>query len=429
MAETLKVLVTDTAPLTPVRWGGPHRIFHLFSNLPERFDVTYVGLDLNATEPREKKVSGRLAEVIVAPSKVFPVIRKMQMRILKEESFDVYSSIAAHRDKPYREAVLKHAEDADILIASHPWGFPILVEAAARARREGKRKVLIYDGHNCEYTLTKQILASRPRLLAAPVLAEVRRIERLAVGKSHLVLACSREDEIEYMRHYTADSNKIRPLPNSVPLKKERTHTEKKAAREALDIRHDARIAFFVGAYYRPNIEALEAIITIAEAMPHFHFHIAGSVSHYPDFHPEPKEVPDNVVMHGVVDDEKLEMLLTAADLAINPNFAGGGIQIKMLDYFAAALPVVSTEHGARGLEVMHDEHLIIAEHSEFAAEIEELCLNPQRMERLGKSARKFVEELFSSEVLGNRLGEYLNYVWSNHTGRDVGKYAGDDAR
>ena len=40
-------------------------------------------------------------------------------------------------------------------------------------------------------------------------------------------------------------------------------------------------------------------------------------------------------------------------DLAINPVTTGSGTNLKMLDYMAAGVPVLSTPHGARGLGLL----------------------------------------------------------------------------
>lgn len=416
MADTLKILVTDTAPLTPVRWGGPHRIFHLFTHLPKNFEVIYVGIDLNATEPRTLQVNERFTEVIVPPTRLFPAVRKLQTALLKEESIDLYSYIAASRDRPYRDAILEHAADADILVASHPWGFPALVRAHRRAQGQGRKTMLVYDAHNCEYPLQQRILASCPKLLTLPVLAELKRIERQAVRESSLVLACSPQDEADFVRFFGADKARMRPLPNSVPARGRRSAEDKKKARDALGIEKGKHVAFFIGAYYKPNIEAFEEILELAAAMPEHSFHVAGSVSLYPDFRPDAKPVPANVVLHGLVDDERFSNLLAAADVALNPNLTGGGTQIKMLDYFAAGLPVVSTANGIRGLDVRHNEHLFVAEQSGFREALETLERDPELAESVGAAAREFVTQRYGADILGERLGEYLLRAWKGET-------------
>ena len=52
------------------------------------------------------------------------------------------------------------------------------------------------------------------------------------------------------------------------------------------------------------------------------------------------------------------------ADLALAPIRAGGGTRIKILEAFAARVPVVATPVGAEGLAVQDGEHLLLADDS-----------------------------------------------------------------
>jgi len=406
------VLVTDTAPLTPVRWGGPHRIFTLFANLPEDFQVTYVGLDLNSRESREHNAAARLHEMVVPPSRLFPAARRAQLALLREESIDLYSYILAHHGRAYRNAVLREAECADILVASHPWGFPLLQLAEKRARKAGQRKLLVYDAHNCELTLAAQILKKTPGIPRSVALRAISAIEKEAVRESALVLACSARDADEFARHYGAPSM-VQMLPNAVRLREAPSPAIRQRARNALGIPEDERSALFIGSYYRPNIEAFEALLDIAAGMPAVRFHVAGSVSGYPESHPRPRSIPSNVALHGVVDEEKLGLLLSAADIALNPTLTGGGIQIKMLDYLAAGLPVVTTPHGARGLPVEHGKHLLLADSSAMKGAVEQLLASPALGRRLGAAGRELVAKRYDAAMLSGRLAATLRDAWS----------------
>jgi hypothetical protein len=59
--------------------------------------------------------------------------------------------------------------------------------------------------------------------------------------------------------------------------------------------------------------------------------------------------VPDNVLLVGIVSEEARNVWLQVARVALNPMLYGGGTNLKLLDYFAAGTPVVSTESGIRG--------------------------------------------------------------------------------
>ena len=46
------------------------------------------------------------------------------------------------------------------------------------------------------------------------------------------------------------------------------------------------------------------------------------------------------------------EAALETADVAVNPMLTGSGTNLKMLDYMAAGIPVITTRVGARGLDI-----------------------------------------------------------------------------
>src|SRR5207302_10682156 len=80
--------------------------------------------------------------------------------------------------------------------------------------------------------------------------------------------------------------------------------------------------------------------------------------------------LPANVRLHGRVSDVQKQLLFAQATLALNPMKAGSGSNLKLVDYLAAGLPVLSSTVGARGfspelvdcLEVVAPEPAALAE-------------------------------------------------------------------
>ncbi len=61
--------------------------------------------------------------------------------------------------------------------------------------------------------------------------------------------------------------------------------------------------------------------------------------------------LPANVELLGVIDEKRLYSVLRAADIALNPVEIGSGTNLKLVQYMAAGLAVISTETGVRGIE------------------------------------------------------------------------------
>ena len=98
---------------------------------------------------------------------------------------------------------------------------------------------------------------------------------------------------------------------------------------------------------------------------------------------------------------------LAAADVAVNPMFSGSGTNIKMFDFMAAGLPVISTPTGARGIN-LSESALHICAAREFAGALRHVLGDVDYARRLGTAARRLVGESYAWERLSPRLGRLL---------------------
>ena len=97
-----------------------------------------------------------------------------------------------------------------------------------------------------------------------------------------------------------------------------------------------------------------------------------------------------NVVVPGTVPD--LRARTAATEIALNPMVSGSGSNIKMFEYLAAGLPVVSTAFGARGAPDPSGSTIVVCECEEFAEHIDRLSSDPRLAQRR-RAARKLVEQ------------------------------------
>jgi hypothetical protein len=144
----------------------------------------------------------------------------------------------------------------------------------------------------------------------------------------------------------------------------------------------------FVGSpSYAPN----------ADALTRLRRHIVPAI--------EARGVPVRLLHPGVDDD--VEHFYAQADIAAVPLRAGGGTRIKILEAFAHRCPVVSTPTGAAGLDVT-DEHLVLTaaddDDAAFADAIVGLARDPDRRERITRSALAFVTAHHDHRDVGARL-------------------------
>jgi sugar transferase (PEP-CTERM/EpsH1 system associated) len=91
--------------------------------------------------------------------------------------------------------------------------------------------------------------------------------------------------------------------------------------------------------------------------------------------------------------------------ITVVPLRAGGGTRLKILEAMALGRPVVSTSIGCEGLDVVHGEHLLIADNpEEFAKNTVRLLHDRNLVRHLCANARRLVEVRYSWGTIGAQL-------------------------
>lgn len=119
-----------------------------------------------------------------------------------------------------------------------------------------------------------------------------------------------------------------------------------------------------------------------------------------------------NVLLLGQISDEEKLELYRSADVALNPMLSGSGTNIKMLDYMAAGLPVISTPTGARGLEIESYKHAIICDLPEFPAKITEILEDDRLRSKLIANSRRLVAEKYDWKRIAEDMDQALGAVF-----------------
>ncbi len=387
----LHLLIADNTPLYPPTWGGPKRVWNLYSNFSQNlFDITYVGLNLSGSF---SKIRDNFKEILTGfPLHYYPwyIFKKIA---LKNTFPDLFVYLYMHTNQKFKHII--NSRNADIIIYSHPW--------ASLCITKKNRQLFIYDAHNCEYLLMKQLLKNNP--LNKIILNRIKKIEEEACKKSDLILACSEKQKDDFINLYKSPDKKILIIPNGSNINKEHNKKNKDDCRKKLSILPKEKTILFIGSYYKPNIDAVKFIIKKASfTQNEFKFLIAGAVSEFFTA----KKLPPNIVFLGSLSEQGLSDALTAADIAINPVFNGSGTNIKMLDYMSYGLPVITTECGARGIKTYGKNPMIICEDFEFVNNIKMLFRNNLLYKQMSEDGKALIAERYNwpliSSILENNI-------------------------
>ena len=132
-----------------------------------------------------------------------------------------------------------------------------------------------------------------------------------------------------------------------------------------------------------------------------------------------------SIVFTGYLDDVK--PAVASSWISIAPIRVGSGTRLKIIEAMALGTPVVSTSVGAEGLEVKHEQDILIADDpSEFAEQILRLRRDIQLWQHLSKNGRKLVEERYDWKVLGKKLESFVLRVSAEFSRAERG---GDSSR
>ena len=105
----------------------------------------------------------------------------------------------------------------------------------------------------------------------------------------------------------------------------------------------------------------------------------------------------------GAVEDAIPE--LARAKVAVVPLLAGSGTRLKILEAWAAGVPVVSTFLGAEGLPVCDGEHLLLADGAAaFAEAVSGLLASKDLRRKVGRAGRLLLEKEFTWETVWKNL-------------------------
>jgi GT2 family glycosyltransferase/glycosyltransferase involved in cell wall biosynthesis len=169
----------------------------------------------------------------------------------------------------------------------------------------------------------------------------------------------------------------------------------------------------FLGSFrHLPNQEGLnwftqKVLPAVLEHKPQARLVIVGSEP--PPRHSLPA-MPDNIELRGFVEDVREP--LGRYSIFVCPILSGSGMRVKLLEAFAAGIPVVSTPLGAEGLAAKDGEICALAEEpGEFARKIVELFDNPEQARKLACRAREQVVATRDMRVLTERLVESYREV------------------
>ena len=276
----------------------------------------------------------------------------------------------------------------DIGIVEHFWCAPYWEQVAKVCGRT------VLDLHNIESVLDQRCaeVEGGARAWAHGVFSRAAlKLERTWLPRFSEVLTAS-EIDAERARAI-APGARVTVYPNALPL----TPLPARANEDA--------IVFSGNMEYHPNISAVrffrrEVWPLLRERWPGLVWRLIGK---NPEAVKRFTSGNARIQVQGQVDDAIRE--LARAKVAVVPVLAGSGTRLKILEAWAAGVPVVSTTLGAEGLDARDGESLLLADSGPaFAEAVSRLLACKELRERVGAAGRLLLEKEFTWETAWKKL-------------------------
>lgn len=348
-----RILALNFFPaFVPVSNGGESKLYNFYKVLSKYHHITL----LTSTHPG-------VSEETIYHSATF-----VERRIPKDNYFNkCWGELSGHLVKGHGDlsaptiaasaiyptamhtAYLHEYETADIIIHD----FPFTVDYDIFLGADNKPR--IYNSHNCETVLYRSL---HPSEKSKPIVDIVAKAEEKLLNNADLILHCGEGDYSSF--------RKIAPHKESAMFYSPNGMTEQHRV-VPQRVKKNKHSVVFVGSAHLPNVKAaLHIAKEIATKCPDITFDIIGGCL------PE-GNYAKNVIRHGRVSDAEKIRIFENASIALNPMESGSGSNIKALDYFSYAIPILSTSFGMRGFNIVPGKHFIEGALTDFPALLNDL--------------------------------------------------------
>jgi hypothetical protein len=357
-------LALNDYPVIEKHTGGAVRVRHGLAGLGEDTVLLSLG-NVGATA----FVAPRVLQLSV-PKGRGQRAAEADLRTLADSGLeDIVSAMHAATHASLLAVAADLARHARVAVFEHCYLAPLL--DALRAAAPGLP--VVYDAHNVEARLKREILAGHPA--ETPLCAFVEELERRLLAAADLVLCCSEADAISFGQADAAGSGqtarRVVLMPHGVIPGAPATPPEGEPPRLG-----------FLGSSHPPNIAAARFILEeLAPRLPGAVFEVVGSVCAALS-----SDLP-NVVLRGVLSEADKAAALGRWSLALNPVESGSGASLKLSDYLAHGLPTLNTPHAARGFAAVVEGAGLVRPLEQFAPTLAQVLEEPEALRRLAARA------------------------------------------
>lgn len=360
----MKITIIGHDRVYPPVSADAQRFYHLSEHLSNDFNVLLIGHSGMIKRFKKYKINENFY-IMEITGRTQMGIGALGYFLTKKPLFDLVLAMSCEMFPKTVKTYFRHANESDILVFEGCWYYPLLKHVKNR-----DKKLVVYDARNVEYLLKRQAYTGVYRKL----LPKLFELENGLCSESDVILATCEAEKEKFTKLYSLNKNKITVTQPGMILPKEGRYPEK-------------RTVLFIGGAYFANFEAARFINEkLAKALPDFVFRVVGRAGM------GIKNRQKNVKIYGMVSEKEKDKLLRSSEIAINPILHGAGMNVKMLEYMAYGLPVVTTGLGARGFD---ERPFVVSDLENFDESIKKLSENHELKQEISEIARDVIKKKY----------------------------------
>lgn len=401
--ERLRILIVAPSLPYPPIWGFGIRVNQFLRLLARKHDVSL----LTYEEPEE---ADKVAAVEKLGVTVHTVLRPKSTERGKRTAqlSSIVSKLSYQRRSVHSRAMQTKLDE---LAAIDPFDV-IQIESSQLAGFDfSPASLLILDEHNIEYELLYRMY----RTEGSPMRRLYNRLEFMKFKREEIrswrsvsgcVMTSAREQAI------------VKTLAPDTPTIVGANAVDVEYFRPSMTPRGSLALVMTGLMHYRPNIDGAlyfvhEILPLILASRPDMVFYIVGAGAT-----DELKRLAGrSVVVTDTVPDVRPYVHDAAAFVV--PLRMGGGTRLKVLEGLSMEKAVVSTSVGCEGIDVVHGEHLLVADDPRgFADAVLNVTADDDLAGRLGRQGRTLIEKHYKWEAVVDRLETFYNHLLADTAGR-----------
>jgi len=393
------LFITEKFPY-PLDSGGRIRTYNILKGLSQKYEINLVTAIEHEGQKKyihELEKLCRTVDIVEAPA---DTKFSLGLKILKNLGSSIPIVVERHHLHDIAALVRVRAAGCDAVHFDHLDASIYLADIPETAKT-------VIDEHNivsnqirtsadCENNLLKRFYMRLQQ-------KKTERYEAAVCGKVTQCFVCSDTDR-SYLRNMATDAI-VETIPNGVDMDYF-TNSHGCSPASASGSKSGQSIVFVGALDYGPGGGAVkyfcdDILPLIHKVMPELQFFAVGQ--NPPTYLKDLEKRDFRIVITGRVDD--VRPYLAQSNVFVVPLRSGSGTRLKILSAMAMSIPVVSTTIGAEGLNMRHEEHILIADTpEEFSAAVITLLQNKALADSIAHKAQEYVEATYSWDVITDKL-------------------------